>query len=235
MSFSGEKVAFTDKKPVVVNVGSKEDISAVTAQFKEDEKFFIFDMDETLFYSEELLKQMDKARLEIGSKIKGWSKKHWEETSTKYSSSTEGDYRGMSVSMEEYIDKIELVDDFTVFLKPEPQIIEALEKVPYKKVVFSNSCEKRVVKIMEAIGLSKFFDLYFVWASNEDFITKPKKEAYDYVQEKLGVTDPQNIFFFDNREINAQMAKVFGWNALNVNQNICEKIDEALEIFGRKV
>lgn len=232
----GEKVALTSKKPAIISIGSKEDITTVTAQFKENEKFFIFDLDDTLYHSQEVTKQGLKVRMDFGSKIKGWSKKHWRETRTKYSSFVEGDFQGMGVSIEEYNKINDAIEtDFKSILKPEPKVIEALSKIPCKKIIFSNRRKNGIEKILEALGLSNMFDLCFGRSGNEDFIVKPKKEAYDYVQEKLKVTNPQNIFFFDDLQINTQMAKVIGWNALHADHNICEKIDEALEIFSSKV
>ena len=69
-----------------------------------------------------------------------------------------------------------------------------------------------------------------VYLSFELGMRKPDKEIYQYVQNNLKIP-PEKILFIDDLEINTEVAKSCGWQALKATGRELDKIKLAVEGF----
>lgn len=70
----------------------------------------------------------------------------------------------------------------------------------------------------------------YVFLSFEMNCSKPNREIYQKINEKVSF-DSKDILFVDDRQDNVDMAKQFGWNALRATGLELEKIKECCENF----
>ncbi len=83
----------------------------------------------------------------------------------------------------------------------------------FRTACFSNTNELQWGRLESEHGLEAHFAKCFL--SYRIGFTKPDREAFLYVIDKLGVR-PEHIYFFDDTDINVNMAKECGMNACKV-------------------
>lgn len=94
------------------------------------------------------------------------------------------------------------------FLPHATEILDRLKDFP--TACFSNTNKLQWERLESEFGLEEHFDKCFL--SYRIGLTKPDREAFLYVVEKLGVS-PEQICFFDDTDVNVNMAKAVGMNA----------------------
>ena len=82
----------------------------------------------------------------------------------------------------------------------------------YRLALLSNTSPDHWYHCRDKLGLGGFFDHVFV--SYEMGCMKPDKRIYEQVLERLKA-DPQNIWFFDDRQDNTEEARKQGMNAIH--------------------
>jgi len=98
------------------------------------------------------------------------------------------------IDPEPYLDFVHDID--LSELQPDPQLIDALARLPGRRFVFTNGCRNHALRILERLKLADMFDQ--VWDIRTiDFIPKPAQAAYDAVVRRGGVT-PSRAAMFDD-------------------------------------
>lgn len=82
-------------------------------------------------------------------------------------------------------------------------------------------------RLDKQVDLSKYD---YVFLSFEMGCKKPDEEIYKIVNERVPF-DPENILFIDDKQVNVDMAKSFGWNAVKANGLELDKIKECCGKF----
>lgn len=102
-----------------------------------------------------------------------------------------------------YVHDIDLGD-----LGPEPALIEALQRLPGRRFVFTNGCANHAARILERIGMVGLFEQ--VWDIRTiNFVPKPQDPAYASVV-AAGAFDPARAAMFDDLARNLSPARALG-------------------------
>lgn len=113
------------------------------------------------------------------------------------------------------------------FIKPDSELREILEKMPLRKVCFTNACKVRANHILTYLQLDHIFDVVICADTQEtEFICKPMNKAYEFLMNYMGIEDPKNVHFFDDSEKNILGARRIGWNATHVTGDIKKHLKE---------
>ena len=224
-----EKIDLIIKHSVLIEMNQESMLQTLCEQIKEDEKLFVFDLDFCLYNSEELKKFEDEKAKNIfveKNKDTGFEWDHCNKTIQPWAKLF---LKVCKIKIFEFFNEID-VCDFSKFLNKNEKVIEALTNVKHRKVLMSNGGKKRIEKILSIIGLENTFDVIFAPDSNAPGmpLMKPEIEAFGFVEQKMGVKNSQNVYFFDDNLKNIEGAIKKGWNCFHVTKNICEKIEEAL-------
>lgn len=114
-------------------------------------------------------------------------------------------------------------DDFLAYvhdidlsgLAPDPQLLEAVARLPGRRHVFTNGCRHHAGRVLERIGAAHLFEE--VWDIRAlGFTPKPDPAAYDRVVAAAG-TDPCHTAMFDDIVHNLVAARALGMTTVWVN------------------
>lgn len=111
------------------------------------------------------------------------------------------------------------------------RIVQELFKNNYKLGVLSNTVEDRFHYINQQANLTKYFSAMVI--SYKDHLLKPDEKAFLLILKRLGVKDPKEAVYIDDKEIHANVAKSLGMQAIvckNANQ-----LKEDLRQLGVKI
>ncbi|EPR80019.1 Pyrimidine 5'-nucleotidase [Spraguea lophii 42_110] len=218
---------------------SQDDHHSILIAEKKD-KFFVFDLDETLYsVGNPLAIHIDTQPLEL---LKRHShiidpletKKQYFE---KYGLACKGFFKDGLITPEEY-DGYFVSAKYESWLKGEWDVKSLMDKIPYKKAVFSNSPKNHIVWSLEAMGLQDYFD-YVVYADyySENIICKPMDEALSIIEKIANVESNEHIYFFDDSHLNASAAIKRGWNVHHITKKntILHLIPEIMESLKGEV
>lgn len=206
---------------------------------QDHEKVFIFDLDLCL-YTHSTLTEEEKAfeYQKYTQMFKNFDKNMHELNKQKYLIGYEFLYKEYGILPEKMtqwkLEHLKLENTLT----KDQNIIDKLlwlKSQKYRLFLFSNGLKKRVEYICKLIGVDNIFEAYICFSSNAvDFIGKPNKMAYLFVQTILQIKNLKNIHFFDDQIINIQGAQLAGWNGYHVQENILEIIDIAINSINNK-
>ena len=122
----------------------------------------------------------------------------------------------------EVMDKIDYFKDVAEF--------EVSLKDKCKVGILSNLLIFDKVRLDKQVGLSNYD---YVFLSFELGTRKPDIEIYEKVQEQLPFAK-ENILLIDDKDVNIEAAKEFGWNAVQCNSLELDKIKKVCEEFLNK-
>lgn len=91
-------------------------------------------------------------------------------------------------------------------------LLQKLKNNGYVLGVLSNTVEDRYNYIDKQVGLSKFFNESVI--SYKDRVIKPDKKAFELIMQKLGINDPSQVLYIDDKEIHANVARSLGMQAI---------------------
>jgi len=116
------------------------------------------------------------------------------------------------VRPEDYLDHVHNVplDSLT----PEPELIEAIHRLPGRRLVFTNGDARHAGRVLERLGLADAFEDVFHIAS-ADFIPKPDPKTFDMLI-KAHAIDPRAAAFFEDSEKNLAPAAALGMTTVLV-------------------
>lgn len=81
-------------------------------------------------------------------------------------------------------------------VSPAPLLAQALEKLPGRRLVFTNGSQKHAERVMAKLGVDHLFeDIFDIQASQ--YAPKPKREAYDRLIRRHGFAGNKAVLFED--------------------------------------
>ena len=174
-------------------------------------KFWIFDLDNTLYSGEtKVFAQVDKRmskyiseKLNISIiKAKEIQKNYF----YKYSTTLNGMMKNHKIDANEFL---EFVHDIDIdFLKKDMPLGEELRKLEGKKIIFTNGSKKHALNVTQRIGIDQYFDdIFDIVECN--FIPKPKIEPYKKLVEKHKI-DPNLCVLIEDIARNLKPAYEMG-------------------------
>lgn len=198
-------------------------------------EFVLFDLDDTLYPRETPIMPA------IGEQIKVFLMNTlnltYDEATDKrayynyrYGTVLRGLLQEETVDVEEYlghVHDIPVVD----FLKPNPELNEALAKISLRKFIFTNSYRKHAENVMNVLGISDQFEAIFD-IQTVNFVSKPAKYSYTTVLHLLD-TAAENCVYIDDKVVNLKEPNELGMKTILVdaepNQYVDIAVDDVIE------
>ena len=191
-----------------------------------DIKFYIFDLDNTLYSGQtKVFSEVDKKmssyiskKLNVDlSKAKEIQKKYFYESGTTLSGLMKYD----NIDPYEFL---EFVHDIDISWLPKDLILKKeLEKIKEKKYIFTNGSHSHVQNVTKQLGINNLFDGVFA-ITDANFIPKPHLEPYKKLISKFNL-DPKKSILIEDIAHNLEQAK-------NLGMKTCWLENE--EVFAKK-
>jgi putative hydrolase of the HAD superfamily len=99
-------------------------------------------------------------------------------------------------------------------LVPDPELRAAIERLPGRRLVFTNGGEKHAERVLDRLNLNDLLEDTFHLES-ADFVPKPNLVSYEAMMKKHGV-DPRRAAFFEDAEKNLKPAFDLGMTTILV-------------------
>jgi len=183
-------------------------------------KLWIFDLDNTLYSGktkvfEQIDKKMSKyisAKLNVSiEKAKKIQKNYFYE----YNTTLNGLIKNHKIDANEFL---EFVHDIDIdFLKKNLNLNEELQRLPGKKIIFTNGSKKHALNVTKKIGITHHFDDIFDIVES-GFIPKPRMEPYKKLVEKHKI-DPKLCVFIEDIARNLKPAYEMGMKTIWIENN----------------
>ena len=174
-------------------------------------KCWIFDLDNTLYSGKtKVFEQVDRKmskyiseKLQVSvEKARKIQKSYFYE----YNTTLNGMIKNHKIDANEFLD---YVHDINIdFLKKDLKLIEELEKLNGKKIIFTNGSRKHALNVTRRIGVDRGFDDIFDIVDSE-FIPKPSVEPYKKLVKKHKI-DPNLCVFVEDIARNLKPAYEMG-------------------------
>lgn len=108
-------------------------------------------------------------------------------------------------------------------ITPDPEVRLLLSSTGCRMFCFTNGGKTRAQKILQQLEIEDLFEAVICADTVEtEFICKPNRQAFDFVERVLGITDRKNVYFFDDMASNISAATEIGWNANLIDCNLKE-------------
>ncbi len=99
-------------------------------------------------------------------------------------------------------------------LAHDPELLAALERLPGRRLIFTNADGVHAKRVLGALGLSHLFaDVFHI--GHADFVPKPNKPAFDRIV-ALHAIEPATTAFFEDAERNLAPAAALGMTTVLV-------------------
>lgn len=105
-------------------------------------------------------------------------------------------------------------------LAHDPDLLAALERLPGRRLIFTNADEIHAIRVLERLGLSHLFDDVFHIGS-AGYEPKPSPEAFARIGEAHGI-DPSVTAFFEDAERNLAPAASLGMTTVLVGAHAAD-------------
>lgn len=185
-----------------------------------NEKVFIFDIDDTLYKRSMEIKNKEKFIWDLY--YTSMRNKDMPQVSENLSLLQLNNFKlyKFRKDVSKRADESKQREFFTEFVFPDVKLKKLLNNIPFKKFCFTNGGLYRSRTILDIMEITECFDGVF-YAENKDFIPigKPLENSYKFIMDFLSITNPKQIYFFDDLEINISAAKKLGWNAFLIKEN----------------
>ncbi|TBU07932.1 putative pyrimidine 5'-nucleotidase [Hamiltosporidium magnivora] len=187
------------------------------------EKVLVFDMDNTLFSTKFIKKELEKNGLSQTQDDIGKLSEYF------LYQKFRGKYRLPESRCKDIVQrtfKKNYKTDLNFFL----------QKIPYKKICFTDAPKYRAKIVLTYMNLFGCFDIVIpqmVKKCEEEFVSKKNDKAYEFVEKFLG-TLPSNIYFYDDKPGFIKRANERGWNAFKVNESLKSVLEESLPLPSEK-
>jgi putative hydrolase of the HAD superfamily len=99
-------------------------------------------------------------------------------------------------------------------LTPDPRLKSALERLPGRRLVFTNGSRRHAERVLERLDLTDAFDDVF-HAEAADLLAKPDPRAFQALISALAVA-PRATAFFEDRAVNLAPAAALGMTTVLV-------------------
>lgn len=190
-------------------------------------KTIIFDLDETLYPRTAGLMH------EIGARITRYLIEHMHYTPDdaqakkvyyfeKYGTSLRGLMAEESVDAEDYLSFVHDID-VARYIHPLPQLDAMLDRIPLKKVVFTNATTEHARRVLDFLGVAPRFET-IIDIRAMDYVSKPDPYAYRRILALIGASADECILVEDNPR-NLLPAKALGMTTILVDHRECDEVD----------
>ena len=179
---------------------------------------WIFDLDNSLYpASSNLFGLIDLRMGEYIARLLGCDaaearrvqKRHFHEHGTTLA----GLMRDHGVDPHEFLDFVHDID--LARLAADPALVEALDRLPGRKFVFTNADEAYARRVLDRLGLANAFDgLHDIHAM--DYVPKPDPSGYRAICERHGI-EPGRALFVEDMARNLAPAKALGMTTVWIN------------------
>lgn len=119
------------------------------------------------------------------------------------------------VDAEEYLAFVHDIDLAT--LVPDQVLLEAVARLPGRKLIFTNASAEHALRVLERVSLAGHFEAVFD-IRDAAFDPKPGEAAYDLLIERHGI-DPWRTVFFEDTVRNLQPAHARGMTTVWVEHD----------------
>lgn len=183
-------------------------------------KNWIFDLDDTLYPSSDVLyKQMsDRIKHYIMTLLKVDANQAWniqKDYYLRYGATVRGlilEYHIKPEDFTEYVHQLDLSP-----LKKDTRLNECLHKIGGRKFVFTNGAKSHARRVVEKLGVADAFEDIFS-ISDADYIPKPQKEPYVKMLDTFKIDAADSVMFDDNQR-NLLTAHELGLKTVWINGN----------------
>ena len=183
-------------------------------------KCWIFDLDNTLYSGKtKVFEQVDRKMSKyISEKLQvsvEEARKIQKSYFYEYNTTLNGMIKNHKIDANEFLD---YVHDINIdFLKKDLKLIEELEKLNGKKIIFTNGSRKHALNVTRRIGVDRYFDDIFDIVDSE-FIPKPSIEPYKKLVKKHKI-DPNLCVFVEDIARNLKPAYEMGMKTVWIENN----------------
>jgi len=135
----------------------------------------------------------------------------------RYGVTMQGLMRHHGVDPEDYLSYVHDID-IDGLLRPDPELCRALQSLPLRKAVFTNSSLDHSERVLAALGLNGAFEEIFD-IRVAGYLPKPCPEPYHAVLDRMGVSASRCIMVDDAPE-NLRTAKDLGMGTILVGEKV---------------
>ncbi|MDP6603854.1 MAG: pyrimidine 5'-nucleotidase [Rhodospirillales bacterium] len=172
---------------------------------------WIFDLDNTLYpASTNLFDQVDARITEYIAKLLSLDHKEARATQKRYFHEYGTSMRGLmtrhGVDPRPFLDFVHEID-MTV-LDPAPELDAALDRLPGRKIIFTNGDTAHAEKVMQRLGVERHFDAIFD-IHESDYVPKPQPGPYAKLVARFGIS-PERAVMIEDLAINLVPAAAIG-------------------------
>jgi putative hydrolase of the HAD superfamily len=123
----------------------------------------------------------------------------------------------------EYVHDVELAD----LLKPDPALGAMLERLPVRKVVFSNASRAHAERVLDLLRLEKRFE-GVIGLEDLGYVPKPRAGAFRSALDRLGAS-AERCSLIDDLRANLAAAKRLGMRTIWVDEGESDRGDETID------
>lgn len=211
---------------------------------KKAEPVYIFDIDETLYPSDDTIKSYRLTELNIFCDTLGIPKEGrnelFEKYDIKYGSIIGGIVSENTLNEKNYEYLKDKTGSIKMDLNEDVELKELLTKINGLKICLTNAEKIYAARVLGKLGLKSSFDLIICCNYlQKNALCKPIKEVYTIVEKYLQC-DSKNIYFFDDKKCNLEVPSKLGWKVFHVTTEksikdyLKEIINEANENLTNK-
>ena len=176
-----------------------------------DVDHWVFDLDNTLYpASANLFDQIDKKMCAYIADYLGLSHAEAYKVQKSYFREHGTSLRGMMENHHmdpgPYLDYVHEID--LSVIETDRRMNEALDRLPGRKVVFTNAATNYALNVLERLGIAHHFDGVFDIV-DADYVPKPEPSVYDTVVERFGI-DPTSAVMVEDIARNLRPAADLG-------------------------
>lgn len=181
---------------------------------------WVFDLDNTLYpASSSLFPQIDQRMRRFIAELLGLDdqdaytlqKRYYRE----YGTTLSGLMQVNGVDPDRFLSYVHDIDHSV--LVPDLRLAAVLERLPGRKLIFTNGSERHAEAVLERLGIAHRFEAVFdIRAAN--FIPKPQPHGYLRLIERFGV-DPKGALMVEDIHRNLRPAAVLGMRTLWIRED----------------
>eukprot|EP00762_Andalucia_godoyi_P002282 ANDGO_07517.mRNA.1 Uncharacterized protein C24B11.05 len=112
---------------------------------------------------------------------------------------------------------------------PNPELRNALQKLPFPKYVFSNADYNHVIRMITKVGIQDLFEEPVIEVQRMKLANKPDDEAFVTAFEAAKIEDASRTIFFEDALRNLKAAKKWGMQTVFIDEHDLFSADEALQ------
>ncbi len=178
---------------------------------------WLFDLDNTLYPVETGFMKLIEVRMtdfverRTGlprDEARALQKKYWTELGTTLA----GLMAHHDVDPEDFLDEVH--DVSLDLLTPDPRMIAAIERLPGRRLIFTNGSGPHAERVLEKLGIAHLMEEVF-HITSADYIPKPALPTFEKMCREHAV-DPRGAAFFEDSEKNLAPAAELGMTTILV-------------------